>query len=212
MVVANNKFMNSLIKSFISECESQFHTIPEKRQVVLQKLATAIQSADQKASLISICTHNSRRSHLVQFGLIAAAAHYGIDNIDVYSGGTEKTQIHSNTVATLKKIGFSIDELTEKEQPYYIVKHSENATPSLAFSKIYDHKYNPKNDFIAIMTCAQADAECPYIPEAKLRISLPFEDPKRFDDSENPLNGYMETAQIIFTEMLFTISQINNNE
>lgn len=43
---------------------------------------------EQKGSLIFICTHNSRRSHMRQMWAMAAVTYYGISGVFGYSGGT----------------------------------------------------------------------------------------------------------------------------
>ena len=55
----------------------EFDQIPEDRKKALKKLALFIESkikAGEKAELIFICTHNSRRSHISQIWTQTASA------------------------------------------------------------------------------------------------------------------------------------------
>ena len=44
-----------------------------------------------------------------------------------------------------------------------------------------DDEANPKSDFAAIMTCSDAEQNCPFIPNVALRIGTTYEDPKKSD-------------------------------
>ncbi|RME96097.1 MAG: hypothetical protein D6772_12365 [Bacteroidetes bacterium] len=74
--------------------EGEFDQIPVERKAVLEELGDYIyekSTGGETAKLTVICTHNSRRSHMGQLWLAAAAAYYGIEGIATYSGGTEAT-------------------------------------------------------------------------------------------------------------------------
>ena len=77
-----------------------------------------------------------------------------------------------------------------------------------AFSKKFDHSINPNRDFAAIMTCSEADKNCPFIPGAALRIPIRYQDPKVYDGTPQASEQYEATAQLIAKEMLYVFSQI----
>jgi arsenate reductase (thioredoxin) len=54
---------------------------------------------------------------------------------------------------------------------------------TVEFSKRYDDPSNPQEGFAALMVCDEADAGCPAVRGASLRLSLPFADPKVYDDT-----------------------------
>ena len=63
---------------------------------------------------------------------------------------------------------------------------------SIEFSKSYKDKSNPQSGFAAILVCNEADAECPVVPGASIRISMTFLDPKSYDDSVFESRKYAE--------------------
>jgi arsenate reductase len=90
----------------------------------------------------------------------------------------------------------------------YIIKFSAQQAPIKGFSKTYDHVENPKTAFAAILTCSQADKDCPYIPGAEVRIPLPFEDPKAFDNTPQQAEKYRARSLQIATELKYVFSNI----
>jgi protein-tyrosine phosphatase/arsenate reductase len=200
------------IEAYIQELTQNFDTIPAERKVLLQKLTDYIQSKIDKNEAINlnyICTHNSRRSHFGQVWSKVAADYYGIKNISTFSGGTEATAFNSNAINSLKRVGFEISQTTESSNPVYQVFHS-NENFSVCFSKTYDHEANPKVNFAAIMTCSDAEENCPFIPGVDLRIGTTYNDPKAFDGTTLQDEKYLERSLEIAKECLYTFSLIKN--
>jgi arsenate reductase len=190
-----------------------FKNISSDRKTTLQPLIDFVQgkhNAQKEIRLNLICTHNSRRSHLSQVWAQTAAAHYGINNVFCYSGGTEATAMFPMVAETLKDSGFKIQTLSDGTNPIYAIKYAENEHPVIGFSKTYDNEFNPENEFAAIMTCSQADGGCPFIAGAEKRIPITFEDPKAFDNTPQHKEMYQERSLQIATEMFYVFSQIKN--
>jgi arsenate reductase len=186
--------------------------IPANRKSTLQPLIDYIQkkvTANQPINLNFICTHNSRRSHLSQIWAQVMAAYFEIPKVSCYSGGTEATAMFPMVGDTLKAHGFNVMALSEGKNPVYAIKYSNNAHPVIAFSKVYDHGFNPVQDFAAILTCSQADAGCPFIPGAEVRIPITYEDPKAFDGTPQQAEKYTERSLQIATELCYVFSNIN---
>ena len=149
--------------------------------------------------VISTCTGNSRRSILGASMGNLAAAYYGFDNIRFYSGGTVPSAFNKRTIATLKEIGFQIEptgEEAERSDPktpnaLYRVKWGEQLE-TIEFSKSYKDPSNPQSGFAAILVCSEADAECPTVAGASIRISMTFLDPKVYDDGAFENRKYAE--------------------
>lgn len=160
--------------------------------------------------VIVICTHNSRRSHLGQIWLAVAANYYDLPKIETFSGGTEATAFNPRAVAALQRVGFQIDqnEFVTPTNPIYEIKWSIDQVPYLAFSKKYDTPPNPTEKFAAIMVCTEADKGCPIIPNVELRLPLPYDDPKAFDDTLQEAAKYDERCRQIGREILFVFSHI----
>lgn len=164
----------------------------------------------EKINVNFICTHNSRRSHFAQVWAQAMAYYFGIDNVFCYSGGTEVTALFPSVVETLKKSGFQIRVISEKENPIYSIKFSDNEHPIIGFSKKLEDDFNPKSKFAAVMTCSQADGGCPFIAGAEKRIPITFEDPKTFDHTPQEAEKYEERSLQIATEFFYVFSQIKS--
>ncbi len=187
------------------------HTIPEERKIILQALINTIQAKVNDGLAVRlnfICTHNSRRSHLSQVWAQVMAVHFGIPKLFVYSGGTEATAMFPFVAETLRGQGFEVIPISEGANPVYAIKCGENALPLIGFSKTYDHSFNPASDFVAIMTCSQADEGCPFIAGAEQRIPITYDDPKAFDGTAQQAEKYRERSLQIATELLYVFSKI----
>jgi len=182
-----------------------------ERKTILQPLVEFIQTKvieQKEISLNLICTHNSRRSHLSQVWAQTASFYFNIKNVFCYSGGTEATAMFPMVAKTLENQGFKIKTISETTNPVYAIKYAENFHPIIGFSKKHDDAFNPKSQFAAIMTCSQADEDCPIIAGAEKRIPIPFEDPKAFDNTPQQAEKYSERSLQIAAEMFYVFSQI----
>lgn len=184
--------------------------ISAERKEVLQTLVDYIQLKRENYQTIRlnfICTHNSRRSHLSQIWAQTMAFHFGINNIFCYSGGTEATAMFPKVAEILSTQGFQVQKLSENSNPVYAVKFGENENPVICFSKEYHDSFNPRNQFGAIMTCTQADEGCPFVSGAEARFSIPYEDPKIFDNTNYSEEKYLERSLEIAQEMWWVFSR-----
>lgn len=191
---------------------SDFDSIPAERKKQLEKLSDYISNkvaAGETAKLNFICTHNSRRSHLAQIWTSVAAHHYGVTAIEIYSGGTEATAFNPRAVAALERAGFKIEN-PGGDNPRYSVSFSDEAKPLICFSKTFDHAVNPKQNFAAIMTCSDADENCPFVPGAEFRIPITYRDPKESDDTSREVAVYDERLNQIAKEMLYTMHKVTD--
>ena len=199
--------MSFYVKDFIELALKQ--NIPSTRKVWLTEIIEYIKSKienNQEINLNFICTHNSRRSQLSQVWAKVASVYYGIE-MNSYSGGVEVTAFNERAIDSLVRSGFSI--LFENSiNPKYEISYSENENPIIAFSKLFDDDFNKADYFAAIMTCSDADENCPHIPNAEKRIPLRYEDPKSYDDTPFELEKYDERSLQIASEMFYVFSQI----
>jgi arsenate reductase len=189
----------------------KIENITAERKETLQPLVDFIQTkvTDKKEIRLNlICTHNSRRSHLAQVWAQTASSYFKIKNVFCYSGGTEATAMFPMVAKTLENQGFKIKTISEGSNPVYTIKYAENEHPIIGFSKAYDDDFNPESEFVAIMTCSQADGGCPFIAGAEKRVPITFEDPKAFDNTPQQAEKYEERSLQIATEMLYVFSQI----
>jgi arsenate reductase len=163
-------------------------------------------NTSESINLNFICTHNSRRSQFAQLWAQVAAYYYGLPTT-CYSGGVEETAFNERAVAAIRRAGFNIISKGDKN-PRYTISYAEDAQPVIMFSKLYDDTNNPKADFAAVMTCSDADENCPYIPGAESRIQLLYDDPKEFDGTPEEAEKYDERSKQIATELFYVFSQV----
>ena len=204
--------MISSIKKYCDSLIKEFSTIPNERKEILNKITQYIESKQKEnkpTSLVYICTHNSRRSHFGQVWAHVAANYYNIDDVNSYSGGTEATAYNMNAINALKRIGFDIKPINNEKNSTYHLHFDESKKPIVCFSKVYDHETNPKQEFAAIMTCSDAEENCPFIPGTELKIGTTYNDPKEFDNTPLQDAKYDERCRQIALETFYVFSKLN---
>ena len=204
--------MNTKINKIISLLSTE--NISEERKIVLQPLVDYVNSKISKKEEVRlnfICTHNSRRSHLSQIWAQTMAYYYQFENVFCYSGGTEATAMFPKVAETLANQGFEILKLSETENPVYAVKFAENEHAVICFSKKYDDDFNPKSEFVAILTCDSADENCPIVYGAETRIPIKYEDPKKSDGTAEMNETYFNRSLEIATEMKFVFENLRKS-
>lgn len=141
-----------------------------------------------------ICTHNSRRSQMAHAWGHVYAAEWDLP-VRVFSGGTEATACATPTVEALIRAGFTRvgSEPTVLQGP-----HGE---PVALTSKRFDDPMNASDGFLALMTCSDADENCPYIPHALARFPLRYDDPKAFDGTDQEAAAYDATCDAVSQEL-----------
>lgn len=202
--------MYSKLKTYISELESEFDSIPSSRKEELENVADYVRAKLEKGEttqLNFICTHNSRRSHLAQIWTAVAAVYYDLENIETYSGGTEATAFNPRAVAALERAGFKIEN-PGGENPKYRVRFDDQSESMICFSKTFDDSVNPDSDFAAIMTCSDADENCPFVTGAEFRKPVTYVDPKEADGTGREAEVYDERCRQIGTEMFYMMSLV----
>ena len=221
---ASRKRLNPKIAAHLELLATSFDLIDETHRVAGQKLAEWIvrnHKAGEELHVTVVCTGNSRRSILGATMGNIAAAYYGMPEIRFHSGGTAPTAFNPRTITALKEIGVAI-EPTGKEaprgepataNPIYRVQWGESGEPSLEtveFSKTYFDATNPQASFAALMVCSEADSACPFVKGASARISMPYLDPKIFDNSRYEAGKYAERRDDIGRLMLAVMMQVRN--
>jgi len=190
------------------------------RERVLLQLVEAIGRSAEAAGqlkLVFVCTHNSRRSQLSE-AIAFAAAHYTGQStpLAVYSAGTAATRVHPHALEALQSIGFQVEGLVEgrdnPNEPLRVTPFERADAEALTlFSKTLAHSSLPKQNFIAVMTCEEADAACPIVPGAAARIKLPYLDPKAADGTPQAAQAYRQLVKQLAAEWLFVWRKIAPN-
>lgn len=164
---------------------------------------------DPSLRVIVVCTGNSRRSILGSTLGNAIAARFGLTRLRFSSGGTDPSAFNPRTINALKEVGFRIEATGEsappgkggESNPRYRVAWSDSEE-TIEFSKHFADASNPKRGFAAIMVCAEANAECPVVPGASLRVAMPFDDPKSSDGSPEESAAYAQRRDEIAASLL----------
>lgn len=177
--------------------------IKDTRKAQLLELASLIKDEEDRAQLIIICTHNSRRSQLTELWINFLANHHNYKNIVAYSGGTEATAFNHRMVKAVEKFGFNIDQIEKGDNPRYEYLGRK------MFSKKYDHSFNPQKDFIAVLVCDSADEACPIVTGAKHRFPLKYKDPKSEDDTAGESKAYTDKVAEIGREMVYLFEELS---
>ena len=200
------------VRPYVRRVVQSFDSIPQSRQHALSEVADYIVNridSGQRAKLVFVCTHNSRRSHLSHIWCDTAATYFDVPQVETYSGGTEETACNIRTVRAMRRTGLSVVASTEGNNPIYLVQCSELRPPIRAYSKVYFADGNPTSEFAAMMCCASADEQCPMLEGADERFSLHYEDPKVADDTPAEPGRYDERSFEIAREMFFVMSEVS---
>ena len=174
--------------------------IGAQRTQLLEQAAQQIVArfkAEEPLHFSVVCTHNARRSQMGQAWLNALASFHGLSNVHAYSAGTETSAFHPNAVKALQSMGFQIKEASQGPNPHYLTQIGAAAPSFEQFSKTLDDASIPKEHLVAIMVCRSADEACPFVPGASLRLSIPFEDPGKTDQTPEAPAAYLATSEEI---------------
>jgi protein-tyrosine-phosphatase len=210
-----NEKITNYCNDLLSRAEQE---ISEERRLLLIDIAKFLKqeiNADNPIELVYLCTHNSRRSHFSQVWGHIGSLLFGFSEIKTFSGGTVATACHPNTIKALRNIGFVVTcENFQDENPLYKVYYNDHDFIE-CYSKANTDDVLPQSDFVAVMTCSDADENCPLVPGAKKRFSTTYDDPKEFDGMSNAVDYYEERSLQIAQEALYTfryLSALNANQ
>jgi hypothetical protein len=212
------------VRAHADRLTTSFDMIDEPHRLGGRKLADWIAEnyrPGRPLNVVVVCTGNSRRSILGATMGNVAAAYYGMPEVRFHSGGTAPTAFNARTVKALQEIGVEIEPTgTEAPRgdpktanPVYRVRwgsadgSDEPRFEATEFSKRYDDPANPGHGFAALMVCGEADAACPFVKGAALRVSMPYLDPKIYDGGAYEGFKYAERRDDIGRLMLAAMMQ-----
>ena len=203
-IILNSKILDSI--ELIKKSPST-----HSRKKELLKLIDYINNKinlDREININFICTHNSRRSIFSQIWAKVFSDYYGLQKVKTFSGGTESTFVSQNVIKTLSSYGFIVNKLDQKKNSNYEITYSSNTNKILIFSKKYDEILNPKKNFVAVMTCLSAIENCPFISGSEKTISISYDDPKKYDNLNEPIKMYLNVSNQIAIDMNFVFSNL----
>ena len=182
--------------------------VSDQRASLLNELANYIYkiiSKNKIPKLNFICTHNSRRSQFCQFWATFFSNYYNI-KCEVFSGGFIETEVNKAVINNIENYGFNIS-FVESNNPIYSIKF-KNQNLGNYFSKLYHDFKNPKSEFAAIMTCSDAENDCPLVGGAEIKFSLQYEDPKKYDNTIIEKTEYKKTSEKVASEMNYLFCKL----
>ena len=209
--ISDKKEFYPELLNYCNSLSQEFPTITEERKSELKEIANFVleQRKNHKpANLLFVCTSNSRRSHMSQVWAQIASYYYNVDSVFAFSGGTEQTRVNINAVDAFTRTGIEIYSNNQGDNPLRYVKIGSSINPWVIFSKKYTDSTNPKSNFAAVMVCSEADKACPVVDGADLRIGLPYQDPKEFDNSPLKASKYDERCKQIASEMFYVMDLV----
>ena len=194
-----------MVTTYLDSIEKELtYKYPERHEQLLDEIASFVAgelSSGRRPKLHFICTHNSRRSQFAQTWCALVQKWVNLDAVDCYSGGTEVTACNERTIAALERAGCRVRS-EQSENPVYTVTAENFDIAIRLWSKLYNDRTCPEENFAAVMTCDHADANCPYIPGALQRFPLNYTDPKYADNTDMEEEAYDKTCSMIAADMI----------
>lgn len=199
------------IENYLAARVAHFADIQAPRRKTLDALRgwlEARREAGEPLRLLFVCTHNSRRSQMAQIWAKAASWHYGIPEVEPFSGGTEATGFNIRAMGAVRRGGFAVATRDEGDNPRWRLRFDRDAEPIVAFSKTITDAANPNEGFCAVMVCSDADAACPTVAGADLRLALPYEDPRHADGTLEEIDAYDQCCAEIARDLAYVFSRM----
>ncbi len=197
--------INPALAQRTEQLVQQFDAISEERKTALREIADFLLEKRGSASpygVLFVCTHNSRRSHLSDLWFKYGTLFFGIEGFASYSGGMEATAFNPNAIAAVERAGFNAAFSRAVKNPVVSVTPGNYPVWQMQ-SKKFTHEMNPKDNFVAVMVCSDADRSCPLVPGADTRFAIPYNDPRHYDQTPAQNLKYDEALNTIGREMLY---------
>jgi arsenate reductase len=126
--------------------------------------------SDAPIRVLFVCTHNSARSQIAE----ALLEHYGRDDFEVFSAGTEATRVNPYAVRVLRDLGIDWSQ---------------------AQSKTIDRFLDQHFDYV-ITVCDRARATCPVFPGSANSLHWGLDDPSEVDGTDEEKLAAFRRTQV----------------
>ncbi len=205
--------LNKSVEAFLNAAAEKWYPEGDRKELLDQAAITLKEKLthDPKPSLLFVCTHNSRRSHFARVWaeVVLYALTKGKAGVKMESAGTEATACNERTVASLERSGFVVMKGGQSTNPVYHARYSDDeAVPAMKlWSKTLEDEAISR-PLIAVMTCSDADQNCPLVPGAAARIRMTYDDPKASDDTPEEAATYDQRSAQIAGEMHYLLSSV----
>lgn len=166
--------------------------LPPERERKLRQVGNVLRQAlpeagsAQALQLVWVCNHNARRSQLAQAWSTVWMGHQ--PGLSIVSAGEASTVPHPGAVRALLAAGFSGN--IAAGPPYTL--HTGTSEVRLSSKRIEELPPHPRRFVLSV--CTASDANCPLVPGAQYRFSLPFADPKVADGTPEELSRYLQCS------------------
>lgn len=125
-----------------------------------------------KTRVLILCTGNSCRSQMAE-GILR---HYGVNQFEVESAGSEPSQVNPIAIRVMKEIGIDISHQRSKHAKEFLGQHFDTI----------------------ITVCDKAKESCPAFPGPSRRLHWSFPDPPRGKEAtEEVLNEFRRVRDMI---------------
>ena len=112
-----------------------------------------------KTKVIFLCTGNSARSQMAE----AFLRHYAGEYFEVFSAGFDPKPMNPFTIKVLNEVGLDLKDQYPKDLSQFLGKTHFG---------------------VVITVCAKAEEKCPTLPGVSTRLFWPFEDPAKFQGTD----------------------------
>jgi ArsR family transcriptional regulator, arsenate/arsenite/antimonite-responsive transcriptional repressor / arsenate reductase (thioredoxin) len=137
----------------------------------------------QRPRVLFLCTHNSARSQMAE----ALLRHLSARQVDVFSAGSEPTEIHPLSLKVLTESGIPTDGLRTKH-----------------FNEFQNHVF----DYV-ITVCDRVRESCPIFPGDPDQIHWSFPDPAAVRGEARRYQAFKDTATQLTTRINFLLRMID---
>jgi protein-tyrosine-phosphatase len=147
-------------------------TVPEGQEVPTM-------AGKPKVRVLFLCTHNSARSQMAE----AILRHVSKGQIEVFSAGTEPSEIHPMAIIAMRERGIKIDGQRSKHLSEFLGQHF---------------------DYI-VTVCDIAREACPVFPDDPEQVHWSFADPSAVTDRDARVRGFERTATELTTRINYLL-------
>lgn len=202
--------LNKKVLEYSASLENEFNQIPEAHRKSLEELGNYLftkTQGDKDINVLLISRHNSRRSHMGQLWLMTAAEYYGIQDVHIFSGGIEPTELDSRVIRALKKCGFKVAGSSRTANPTYVISNG-SGNSYMVFAKQYNGRENPSSNFVAVVLSEVANNTLETVPGADKKIPVLYQDLEHFDDTPEEEQKYDEGCRQIARDMFYVMHYV----
>jgi protein-tyrosine-phosphatase len=176
--------LDQLRASFITAGESLHPALGSEMKSASQESTN--ETPAKRIRVLFLCTHNSARSQIAE-GILRSKTQ---GKIEVFSAGTEATQVHPLALQILKEM---------------------NIDPSQHYSKSIEQFLSQQFDYI-ITVCDRAKESCPIFPGDPVRIHWSIPDPAAVEgDEQVRYQAFKETGMQLVTRISYVLHSIKRD-